>query len=331
MSPLDHLSRLDAAQLGTGLSAENARAGWAAAVRCAREVEIERVIHGEPPRCITIVASANVFTAPLEWAWALSARGVRVILKSARHLSVVGEALAEMIPGVEHREWRGGDVAAEQAAFAESDAAIVFGSAETIAEITGRSRIPVLGFGPRFGIAQLATLGAREAEGVALDHVLYDGRGCMSPAAVFVHGGVDLDAMASAMAHAQVVWPRGEVSPAEAVEMRALSMLARVEGRMSGGADWLVVELPACHFRPRGLPRAVVIHRADRAEVVRTLAPWGAQLGTVAGLACPTALRECAVGEMQTPRGDRLTHDGVDVLAELWAIGGRRERSALHS
>lgn len=102
------------------------------------------MIQGEPPRCITLVASANVSTAPLEWAWALSVRGVKAVLKSA---------LAAVIPGVEHHEWRGSRP--EQAAFAESDA-------------------------------------------------LYDGRGCMSPAAVFVHGVPDLEAMATAMAHAQV-------------------------------------------------------------------------------------------------------------------------------
>ena len=327
MSPLDRLARLDAAQFGTGLSAENARAGWAAAVLCAAQVGLDRTIQGEPPRCITIVASANVFTAPLEWAWALSARGVMVILKSARHLSAVGEAIALAMPGVEHREWRGGDLTAEATAFAESDAAMVFGSAETIAVITARSRVPVLGFGPRFGIARLATLGAREAKGLALDHALYDGRGCMSPAGVFVEGAVDLEAMAGAMAEAQDAWPCGEVSPAEAVEMRALSLLARVEGRMLGGSDWLVVELPARHFRPRGLPRTVVVHPCDRSGVSMALAPWGAQLGTVAGLGWPAALRECEVGEMQTPRGDRLTHDGVDVLAELWAS----VRSTVHA
>ena len=98
MSPLDALAALDAAAFGTGLSPQNARACWAAALEGAQQVPLDRELQGEPPRCVTIVASANVFTAPIEWAWALSARGVRVILKSARGLAPVGEAVAAALP-----------------------------------------------------------------------------------------------------------------------------------------------------------------------------------------------------------------------------------------
>lgn len=324
MSPLDTLAALDAATFGTGLSPQNARAGWAAALAGARQVPLDRVLDGEPPRCVTIVASANVFTAPLEWAWGLSARGVRVILKSARGLAPVGEAIAAALPGVEHRVWRGGELEAEAAALAESNAAIVFGSAETIAAIRARSPAPVLGFGPRFGVAVLGQLGPAEAAGVALDHALYDGRGCMSPAGVFVSGGVDLAAVGDAMAAAQVALPVGEVSAVEAGGLRALELLARVEGGVVKGEGWLAVELPIGRFVPRGLPRAVVIHRGDVSDVSAALAPWRGELGTVAGdvTGLGRVERVCEVGAMQLPRGDRERHDGVDVWGVLWG-GGR--------
>lgn len=340
MNGLDRLAELDAAPLSPTLSPANARACWAAAVDGARRVDLGRALPGPLPACVTIVASANVFTAPMEWVWALGSRGVRVILKSARGLTAVGEALAVALPNVEHRAWRGGDEAAEAAALAESDAALVFGSAATIDTIRARSPVPVLGFGPRFGLTWLDRGKEVAYAGIARDHALYDGRGCMSPAAVGVSPTADIDevahGIAEAMAAAEAELPIGEITPAEAAELRALALLGRVEGRVHSSRGWLVVTLPLPRLRPRALPRAVILHQTALGDLGAVIAPWRTELGTVAlaeaaegdlrghpGMAATLGLtglppgRVCAIGEMQRPPGDRALHDGIDVLAAL--------------
>ncbi len=336
MHPLDALAGIDAASLGTGLPAEHARAAWAFAIEGARSFSTDRIPPGRPPRAVTVVASANVFTAPIEWAWALSAAGVRVILKSARGLSSVGEALALAFPGVEARDWRGGDLEAEAAALADSDVALVFGHADTVRLVRSRSPIPVLGFGPRFGVALIDRLDDTVANGIALDHALYDGHGCMSPAAVISTNAFELSDLGAALLAADEAWPPGRFTPQEASDRRAVAALARIEGQVFEAGSWLVVALPAAHFRPRGLPRVVIVHQTVAPGPM--LARWVGELGTVAlagaaesdtgrsgdigsllGLGMHPPARVCEVGRMQRPPASRRLHDGVDVLQALWS------------
>ncbi|MSQ00329.1 MAG: hypothetical protein EXR71_00375 [Myxococcales bacterium] len=333
--PLDRLAAVDAARLGTGLPVEHARAAWATAIAGARTVDTTRPLAGTAPSRVVIIASANVFTAPIEWAWALSARGVSVVLKSARGLRAVGEAIATALPEVEAHDWVGGDLAGEAAAMTAAAAVLCFGSAETIAAVRSRAGVPVFGFGPRFGVALVDRLDAQTATGSAMDHALYDGRGCMSPAGVFVKEAADLGPLRRALEEADTSWPPGERAATDAVDRRTLTMLATAVGRVHHVGGWLVVELPAAHFRPRGLPRVVTIHPA--AGIDTAIAPWRDELGTIAlnhaaegdvgghpaladglGLAGLPPARVCAIGEMQRPPGSRRLHDGVDVLARLW-------------
>lgn len=335
MHPLDALAGIDAATLGTALPPAHARAVWAMAIEGARSVPLDLPLAGPPPASVTLVASANVFTAPIEWAWALSSRGVRVVLKSARGLSAVGDALAAALPGVEAHYWPGGDLDAEAAALADSEVAMVFGSAETIVEIRARSPVPVLGFGPRFGVILLDAAGLADSEALVRDHALYDGHGCMSPAAVFSPDPLPLESLERALREADVRWPAGAFTPADASARRSLAMLARIEGRLLEVGSWLVVALPGRHVRPRGLPRVMVVH--EGVDPGAALAPWREELGTVAipgaeesdtgvhealakqlGLDQLPPARVCAVGEMQRPPGARRLHDGVAVLPALW-------------
>lgn len=308
------LTRLDPSGWDTGLSPENARASWAAALSAISRPALRRPLPGRPPRAVLIVASRNVFTAPLEWLFQLRARGVRVLLKPARGQEAACRAMAEVL-SAELRSWRGGDLAAEAAALAEVDGVIAFGRAETLAAL--RARVPpgvvFLGFGPRFGVSVVD----RVDEATVLDHVLYDGRGCMSPAAVFAREA-DLDRVGAILARFEQELPRGPLDPAEAVGFRARVLLARAVGRVIEGPAWAAMELPRAHFSPVALPRLVVIHPwAELDEVRATLAPFAAELGTVAGADLGWPLRSCRPGHMQLPEMDRL-HDGVDVLEALW-------------
>lgn len=311
------LGALDPAGWGTGLSAENARATWAAALDELDVAALTAPVAGTPPRAVLLVCSGNVYTAPLPWLLHLAARGVRVIAKPATGQEPSVRAMAT-VTGAEVREWRGGDVEAEAAALAEVDGVIAFGGAEAMAAI-GR-RVPpgvaFLPFGPRFGVGVVDTLEARAVD----DFALYDGRGCMSPAAYFARHA-DLDAAAAWMAEAEARWPRGDVDPADAANTRARVMLARAAGRKLTGPGWAVLELSPAHFSPVALPRVLVIHPFRDVEQVRAaVAPWRDRLGTVAtdlpGLYLG-APRMCAPGRMQRPSCGRF-HDGVDVLGALW-------------
>lgn len=315
---INALRALDPATWGTGLSPANARASWEAALSCIEPEALTRPLAGTPPRAVLIIASRNVFTAPLEWLLHLRARGVRVLLKPARGQQAACRAMAEVVGGVELREWRGGDKEAEAAALAEVDAVLVFGKAETVRAV--RQRCPpgviFLGFGPRFGVS-VVDAPTRE---LVQDYALYDGRGCMSPAAVFARN-VDLDALAGWMAEAEAQLPRGEVDPVEAAAIRGRVLLARAVGQRRSGPGWAVLQMPIAQFSPEALPRVLVVHPfVDVEEVRAAVAPWRSLLGTVAtnlpGLYLG-APRMCAPGRMQLPPMGR-NHDGVDVLGAMW-------------
>lgn len=311
---LERLAALDAADFGTGLSPANARACWATALAGADLADIARPLPGRPPRDVAIIASANVFTAPLEWAYQLVCRGVHVVLKAATAQRASAAAIGR-IEGIDVQHWQGGDVAAEAAALARVDAAIVFGADSTIEAIRSRSPCPIIGLGPMFGVA--AWTG--DAQALAWDAALYDGRGCMSPAAV-VGGSIDLDVLAEAMSQAEASLPRGRLSPEEASEIRRLSFLAQATGAWREGAGWAVARLPLSRLEPRGLPRVLCVYEGDDRKIGDALGPWREQVGTVAGPVpgdFPRA-RRCEPGQMQSPPGNRRYHDGIDVMEALW-------------
>lgn len=312
------LAALDPTGWDTGLSEPNARACWAGAVEDLDPAALIAEVAGSQPRAVLIVCSGNVYTAPLPWMLHLAARGVRTIVKPASGQDAAIRAMAAAIGGIEVRPWHGGDVAAEEGALAEVDGVMAFGGAPAMSAI--RSRLPEgvvwLPFGPRFGVGVVSAL----TEAAIDDVALYDGHGCMSPAAFFARH-VDLEAAAGWMAAAEVRWPRGAIDPADAAQIRARIMLARAAGRKVVGAGWAVLELPADHFTPVALPRVLVVHPFTDVEEVRAaVAPWRDRLGTVAtdlpGLYLG-APRMCGPGRMQHPACGRF-HDGVDVLGALW-------------
>jgi hypothetical protein len=315
--PLAELAALDPAAWATGLSDANARACWAAAVADLDPAALTAPVAGTPPRAVLVICSGNVFTAPLPWLLHLAARGVRTLVKPASGQEASVEAMAA-VTGAEVRRWEGGDRDAEAATMAEVDAVIAFGGAEAMAAIGARIPPGVvwLPFGPRFGVGVTQRL----TEAAVEDLALYDGRGCMSPAAYFVREP-NLEAAAAWMAAAQARWPRGPLDPVEAAGIRARLMLARAAGRKIVGEGWAVIELATAHFTPVALPRVLVLHPFREVEEVRTaVAPWRDRLGTVAtdipGLYLG-APRMCAPGRMQHPACGRF-HDGVDVLGALW-------------
>jgi hypothetical protein len=321
------LAALDPAAWGTGLSSENARACWGVAVADLDAATLAAPVAGNAPRAVLIVCSGNVFTAPLPWMLHFAARGVRTLVKPATGQEHAVRAMAALT-GAEVRVWRGGDLDAEAAAIAEVDGVMAFGGADAMQAIGQRvpRGVTWLPFGPRFGVGVVDTLDARCAEDLAL----YDSRGCMSPAAFFARSA-NLDAAAAWMAEAETRWPRGELEPVEAANIRARVMLARAAGRKVTGPGWAVLELPLGQFTPVALPRVLVVHPFSHVDEVRAaVAPWRDRLGTVAtdlpGLYLG-APRMCAPGRMQHPTCGRF-HDGVDVLGALWGQAALRPDGA---
>lgn len=323
---LERLGGLDPCAWGLPLSPENTRGTWAHALEALRPGPLAEPVAGRAPRRVLIVASANVYVAPLPWMIQLRARGAEVRVKAARVGEAAVRAMAEAVGGVEVRRWAGGDEAAEGAATADVDGVIVFGSQATLDAVRGRLRPDqaFVGLGPKFGVAVVEEVG----DAVAEDHTWFDGQGCMSPAGVFVpaaRADEALDSAATAMAEAARRIPPAPLSAALAAEGRARRTLARALGALREGSGWAVIRLPPGLFRPVSHPRVLQLHPyTSLAEVEAAVSPWRTQLGTVAATAplegAPTlqaAPRRCAPGWMQRPPLSRW-HDGIDVLGVLW-------------
>jgi hypothetical protein len=334
MQVLLRLRACDPSVWGTGLSAAGARAAWAAALDALSPDMLARKLPGTLPRRVGIICSGNVFTAPLEWTLALTLRGVEVVLKPATGQESCVAAIAAALSGlpgrVHVRAWRGGDETAEARGLIGCEAVIGFGGAEALAAIGARLGpwrpaprwVP---FGPKSGVAVLRTLDSANAEALATDHALYDGRGCMSPAAVFLVEG-ELSTLAEAMARAEASMPRGPLSAEEGAAIRARLALARVVGKVILEDTWAVVELPVTQLQLVALPRVAVVHRvASLAQADMLVARHGDRIGTLATDTpeartardpSSRAPRVCPLGGMQRPPLARY-HDGVDVLGVL--------------
>lgn len=327
---LERLRRLDPTRWGLPLSPENALGTWANALDALRPEPLAEPVAGAAPRRVLIVASANVYVAPLPWMLQLRARGVEVRVKAARVGEAAVRAMAEAVGGVEVRRWTGGDRAAEAEATADVDGVVVFGSQATLDAIRARLRPEqaFVGLGPKFGVAVVDGLDPALGEAIAADHTWFDGQGCMSPAAVFVpeaRADEALERAAAAMAAAAAAVPPAPPTPGQAAEARARRTLGRALGAVREGPGWAVLRLPLARFLPVSYPRVLQLHPyRTLAEVEAAVAPWRRALGTVATTvpldAAPSlagAPRRCAPGWMQRPPLSRW-HDGIDVLGVLW-------------
>jgi Acyl-CoA reductase (LuxC) len=313
---LAELRATDPVPLGAPLSPVGARLAWDAALGALEPEALSRAaaLPGAPFASAAVVVARTVFTAPLEWAAVLLARGTRVVLKVPHDQPATGLALATA--AARH----GLPLAAtpDRAAIGGAELVVAMGSDASVAEIGAQSTAARrLLFGSRSSVAWITD--PRSLDAVAADAALYDSRGCMSPVAVFtpLPPGEVAAGLAAAMDRAEAAVPRGAITAREAAEIRARVALARAAGTSRVGPAWGVLTLPAERFVPSPLPRVLTVHGvADRAAFSAWLARWSESLSTLgtddAGLAWP-GVRVCAPGSMQRPPLDRR-HDGVDWL-----------------
>ncbi|MEL6346477.1 MAG: acyl-CoA reductase [Myxococcota bacterium] len=322
LAVLDQLRELSVASVAEGVSAPVARQGLTAAIDGITEEGLlrELAVAGRRPATVSVVCAEGVFTAPLEWAAVYAAAGIDVLLKAPvsapRFLYAVAEAFAAA--GFPMRATISRDLA-------DPDVVVTFGADESLAAVQAAwPAAKHVGFGHRFSVAFAAS--ADEADAIARDVVMYDGRGCMAPVAIFAPDDL-ADAIAEAVADAlSTAPPRGVVPAALGPEWRRRVGLARARGTAREGPDWAVLTMPTDGFTPLSLPRMAVIHPVASADALtETLSPWRHQLSTLAATSVETPMlsgvaawfpRQTALGEMQTPRLPRR-HDGVRILESV--------------
>ena len=312
---------MDPATWGTGLSAPGAREALSAA--------IERVLDGPwqapspPPPTVVIWCAGNVFTAPLEWTAQLVAAGSRVVLKAPSASPTPVLALAEAFAGLGVEA----HAAPHQDAWPlldRADAVLGMGSDAAMAELGERlpEDLPRSLHGHRVSFAIVEGSSLELAHALALDAALYDGAGCMSPAAAFCLGDAERLAahLAVAMAEAERRWPRGHVDPAIGPRWRTRVGLARILGTSHEGPSWAVPLLPLAHAEATVLPRMLPVHPVADLRHLAALAELPlSSVATDRAIDLPFP-RICAPGELQAPRTNRH-HDGVDVMAVLGGSG----------
>ena len=300
--------------IGTGLSPAGARAAVDAALDALDDASLATALAmpGEPFRTATFVAASTVVSAPIEWLAVLLGRGTAVTMKfpaESPGLAPIFEATAREVdlPLTITSDRR-----------LDGELVVAMGNDSTIAEI--RASLPpatrFLGFGHRFSVAWVE----RDFASVAEDAAMHDGRGCFSPVAVFTPLPLAeaCDALAVAMADAEVRWPIGEICASEAAEIRTRRALARVTGVVREGPGWSVHGLPIERFVPVASPRSLAVYSVTSEAAAEAVAPWASALSTVGTDGDPKpwdklASRLCALGRMQRPPLLRR-HDGVDWL-----------------
>jgi hypothetical protein len=282
--------------------------------------------------------------------------------------------LPALEPAVAAVTWRGGDEVLEAPLLARAGVVLAYGDDETVVDLERRTAeaggARFVAYGPKISLAAIgreavvagtgvsgaggrAHALARDAvAGIARDVALFDQRGCLSIAAVYVEGS---EAAARALAEALAAelgrlareLPPGPAEPAAAAAVQQLRAEADLRGlhrprlRVGAGpghestpplAAGTVIVDPEPAFRPAPGLRTVRVHPlSELGRLPEVLAPWRGRLQGVALTGVPDAAaagrlaaalaalgvsRIAPPGELQRP--DALWHNGgVSPLAAL--------------
>ncbi len=318
---------MDPSGWNTGLSHAGARIAQKSAVEGILADSLQRAGH-TAPETLVIWCASNVFTAPVEWCALFSALGSRVVLKAPSGAPEAVKALAQAFSSLgtrahvlDHQEALG--------LLEDADALLAFGSDESLAALEGAlpkaapAGLRASLHGHRASFAVVSGDPAW-ADALAWDAVLHDGRGCMSPHAVFCLGdtGPLSAALAQALERLHSEVPPGPLAPWQGSEWRRRCGLARVLGSSLAGDRWAVNTLPPREVGLGPLPRMLTVHPIQGLEALQGLSQL--PLSTCATDLDPADIsqlgfpRICTPGNMQRPPLDRH-HDGVDLVAHFSA------------
>ena len=323
MEALDALRELDPTAWDTGLSPQGAQRAWHESIDALERglTEPPEIPVTQNPGRLWIWCAANVFTAPLPWLLLAKLAKLPVVLKapSARPDSVA--AIAQVFGA--------------QLVTSTSDGLKRIGTQDRVLGFGGDAAMAELGsalpkglrqslHGHRVSFAVIHDPTPQIARALALDAALYDGQGCMSPAAVFCLNrsaqlakdiATELERLATEM-------PRGPLPPHLGPLWRERVGLSRILGAQGhapchAARDWAVPELPASRAQAVVLPRMLPVHPIDDVSELAPLAKL--PLSTLAtdgpSLDLPFT-RVTKPGAMQRPALSTV-HESVDLVRRL--------------
>ena len=285
-------------------------------------------------RAVVVSSDTTIGVAVVPALFALCAK-CDVVVKDRSDALVAGffASLAEEHPAFGRaalaRAWQGGDDPDEDALLARADTVVAFGRDETLRTIRARcgAGARFVPFGHRASIGRLtrdeaAALDGAQAERIARDALLYDGEGCLSLHALFVHARGDALArvaalLAAACERVAVEFPSGPRSPQRSAQVAAYRNLAAFRAASGRGevfrtADATLVADPPHEEPPPFLPRvlpliaveddaAVVAYAAAQQLPVQALGVLAADARAVALAEQIGAVRVAPFGTLQTP------------------------------
>jgi len=291
-----------------------------------RLVERERgPAAAEDPGLVAHVLASNVPALALPAIALGCLAGAAVVVKSGHGDRVSGPAFQRALASVDPdlaatvvtAYWPGGERALDDVLLDRAQVVIATGRDSTLAAIAARAPGKVIGYGARVSVAALRD--DAPAGALALDVVLHDQRGCLSPHAVYVAGNARAFAERLARVFNGVAahLPPGRLTTEERATVRALRDEAEWEGaRVLAGPGGTVIYDERPRFRPTCGLRTVRVH--PLAALPDVLPPgrvecvgfWGLVPDTTA-LERLGVSRVCPVGRMQRPplawpRGQRV-------------------------
>lgn len=313
----------------SGLSVEGSRLALERLELAPTERELEALVRwaarpSVPARC-HVVQSANVPTAALRALALGAAVSPRVLVRPSRREPVLAERLARALAApVEVPTGASLEVRlVTELSPSPGDEVHLYGRDETVAALALGHEGRVLRMGSGLGLAAVS-LGDEldaAAAGLALDVVLFDQRGCLSPRVVFVEGERERAlAFAGALVTELEGWgrraARGELDVETRAELRRWADALRATGELfevAGGLAGLVgvsgLDGPAALAVPPAA-RAVLVARVSSPAEARSLAAPLGRLVTIVGghgalsvalAALSPGARVAALGAMQRP------------------------------
>jgi acyl-CoA reductase-like NAD-dependent aldehyde dehydrogenase len=280
---------------------------------------------------VTILAG-NVFSAAARPLLLPLLCGTPVLAKAASSDDVLPRFLQRALQAVDARlgdacavtTFARGDRELESALLEGAEVLSVYGSDETVAELTTRlwegTRLIARGHG--LGAMFLSHTAMRSpaaarsvATRAALEIAAYDQRGCLSPHVAIVESGGEVDArsfsalLAEALDDVEHDLPRGPIDDFGASAQLQWRGVAAAIGELRMGDHWAVSYEAAEALRPSPGFRNVAVYEAtDIADAATRLESFGPHLKAlgVAGTAARHQLSTlapyvCPIGTMQTP------------------------------
>jgi len=230
----------------------------------------------------------------------------------------------------------------DEATLRHADVVIAFGSDTAMGSLRTRTRWDqkFIGHGHALSllfIPEPRRLTPRQARACATDILTYDQLGCLSPQAIYVPTGTDVEILGENLAWAlDTHWNALAQKPARPLSVASRIAEARDMAHALGHDVWLpptrhlgwtLIHNPQPEFQPSPLHGVITIHQASVTSLPKALASVAGRISTV-GVVGKTSSpwekvflslgvsRFCAAGRMQFPP---LTwhHDGRSALADL--------------